>query len=100
MDEQDQGAWKDFSSGIVTDGKSGVATIRLNTSPVETRYVRELMTRSSNTCDTHGSSDRRNCVGYAIRELYLGTIGEAGSFKDLFRHHPGQKQTFTLRSSF
>src|SRR5260370_31281032 len=99
MDEQDQGAWKDFSSGIVTDGKSGVATIRLNTSPVETRYVRVLMTRSSNTCDTHGSSDRRNCVGYAIRELYLGTIGEDGSFKELLLHSPAPNQTFTLFAS-
>jgi hypothetical protein len=99
MDEQDKGAWKDFSSGIVTDGKGGVATIRLNTSPVETRYVRVLMTRSSNTCDTHGSSDRRNCVGYAIREIYLGTIGADGTFRDLLRHSPDQKQTFTLCSS-
>jgi F5/8 type C domain len=99
MDEQDKGAWKDFSSGIVTDGKGGIATIRLNTWPVETKYVRILMTQSSNTCDTHGSSDRRNCVGYAIRELYLGTIGEDGSFKDLLRHSPDQKQPFTLCSS-
>jgi hypothetical protein len=56
------------------------------------------MTRSSNTCDTHGSVDRRNCVGYAIRELYLGTM-EKGEFKDLIHHSPDQKQTFTLCSS-
>src|SRR5260370_12406508 len=99
MDEQNQGAWKDFSSGIVTHGKGAVATIRLNTSPVETRYVRVLMTRSADTFDTHGSSDRRNCVGYAIREIYLGTIGADGTFRDLLRHSPDQKQTFTLCSS-
>ena len=99
MDEQEKGAWKDFSSGIVTKGKGGVATIRLNPSPVETKYVRVLMTRSSNTCDSHGSSDRRNCVGYAVRELYLGTIDENGKFSDLLRHSSDQKQTFTLCSS-
>ena len=68
MDDQDKGTWKPFASGNVTDGKGRTATLRLDSSPVTTKYVRVLMTRSSNTCDTHGSSDRRNCVGYAIRE--------------------------------
>src|SRR6266567_80214 len=99
MDEQDKGAWKDFSSGIVTSGRGGIATIRLDTSPVETKYVRVLMTRSSNTCDSHGAGDRRNCVGYAIRELYLGTIDVTGKFRDVLRHSPDQKQTLTLCSS-
>jgi len=58
-----------------------------------------LMTESSNTCDTHGASDPRNCVGYAIKELYLGTIGEDGNLKDLMRHSPDQKQTATYCSS-
>jgi len=61
--------------------------------------VRVLMTRSSNTCDTHGSADRRNCVGYAIRELYLGTINEQHEFRDILHHSPDQKQTLTLCSS-
>jgi hypothetical protein len=99
MDEQDKGAWKDFSSGIVTNGRGGIATIRLDTSPVETKYVRVLMTRSSNTCDSHGAGDRRNCVGFAVRELYLGTIARGGKFRDLVRHSPDQKQTLTLCSS-
>ena len=67
--------------------------------PLSTKFVRVVMTRSSNTCDTHGSADRRNCVGYAIRELYLGTINEKGEFKDLLHHSPDQKQTLTLCSS-
>jgi hypothetical protein len=99
MDEQDKGAWKNFVSGVVTNGRGGIATIRLDTSQVNTKYVRVLMTRSSNTCDSHGPSDRRNCVGYAIRELYLGTIGASGQFKDVLRHSPDQKQTLTLCSS-
>ena len=99
MDEQNKGAWKDFSSGSVSNGRGGVATIRLDTLPVKTKYVRVLMTRSSNTCDSHGAGDRRNCVGYAIHELYLGTIDESGKFRDLLRHSPDQKQTLTLCSS-
>jgi hypothetical protein len=99
MDDQDKGAWKPFASGVVTDGKGGAATLRLDPALVNTKYVRVLMTRSSNTCDTHGSADHRNCVGYAIRELYLGTLAENGDFKDLLQHSPDQKQTLTLCSS-
>jgi hypothetical protein len=99
IDDQDRGTWKPFASGTVTDGKGRTATLRLDSSPVTTRFVRVLMTRSSNSCDTHGSSDRRNCVGYAIRELYLGTIDQKNEFKDILKHSPDQKQTLTLCSS-
>jgi len=99
MDEQDKGEWKDFPSGAVTDGKGGDSTLRLSPSPVSTKFVRIWMTRSSNTCDTHGSADRRNCVGYAIRELYLGAVDEKNGLKDLLHHSADQKQTLTLCSS-
>ena len=98
MDEQDKGSWKAFPHGTVREAKGGTTTLG-GESPVSTKFVRIVMTRSSNTCDTHGSADRRNCVGYAIRELYLGTIDNKGEFKDLLRHSPDQKQTLTLCSS-
>jgi len=99
MDSQADGEWKSFKSGEITDGKGGTVTLPLEAAPVTTRYVRVLMTRSSNTCDTHGSSDRRNCVGYAIQEVYLGTSDNGDSFKDLLRHSPDQKQSATYCSS-
>jgi hypothetical protein len=99
MDDQDKGTWKPFAAGTITDGKGHTATLRLDSPPVTAKFVRVLMTRSSNTCDTHGSSDRRNCAGYAIRELYLGTIDEKNQFKDILKHSPDQKQTLTLCSS-
>jgi hypothetical protein len=99
MDDQDKGSWKTFASGTVTDGTAFPNVLRLDSSPVATKYVRVLMTRSSNTCDTHGSADRRNCVGFAIRELYLGTMNDKREFKDLLHHSPDQKQTLTLCSS-
>jgi hypothetical protein len=104
MDEQDKGQWKTFASGEVINGKGGtpthhLAATGLASSPVSTKFIRILMTQSSNTCDTHGSSDSRNCVGYAIRELYLGTIDDKGEFTDLLHHSSDQKQTLTLCSS-
>lgn len=99
MDDQDKGEWKDFASGVVREAKGGDSTLPLSPSPVTTKFVRIWMTRSSNTCDTHGSADRRNCVGYAIRELYLGTTDEKGALQDLLHHSPDQKQTLTLCSS-
>ena len=99
MDEQDKGQWKTFVSGNVKNGKGGTPTLGLASSPVSTKFIRILMTQSSNTCDTHGSSDSRNCVGYALRELYLGTIDDKGEFTDLLHHSPDQKQTLTLCSS-
>ena len=99
MDEQDKGTWNQFEKGIVTDGKGGTVTVELSSRTVSTRYVRILMTESSNTCDSHGASDRRNCAGYAIKELYLGTVDKKGDFKDLLQHSADQKQSLTYCSS-
>ena len=99
MDEQASGEWKRFASGAVENGKGGTVTLRLDSSGVSTRWVRVLMSKSSNTCDTHGTADRRNCVGYAIKEVYLGMANEKGEFKDLLRHSKDQKQSATYCSS-
>jgi hypothetical protein len=98
IDDPAGGVWKDFPAGTVTDGKGGTVTLQLSSAPVAAKFVRVLMTESSNTCDTHGKADPRNCVGYAMKEVYLGTqLG--GSFHDLVYHAPGQEQTFTYSSS-
>ena len=99
MDEQDKGAWKTFANGVVANGSGGTPTIQLDREQVTTKYVRIWMGGSSNTCDTHGSADRRNCVGYTIRELFLGTADDQGQFKDLLHHSPDQNQTLTYCSS-
>src|SRR5882724_12526933 len=78
-----KGAWITFRGGFTTNGSGGKAQLQLNSDPVSVRYLRILMSVSSNTCDTHGSTDRRNCVGYAIREIYLGTASADGQFYDL-----------------
>jgi hypothetical protein len=93
------GVWQTFPGGAVKDSKGGDVTLQLAAEPVIVQWVRILMTESSNTCDTHGSADKRNCVGYAIRELYLGTTTADGKFHDLIRHTADQDQTATYCSS-
>ncbi len=71
------GVWKNFPSGTVNDGTGGDVHLKLCDGPIRARFVRVLMTRSSNTPDTHGPADVRNCVGYAIATLSMGTMDGA-----------------------
>jgi len=57
------------SGGVVTSGKGGTVTLQLATAPVNVQWVRIWMTASSNTCDSHGSADKRNCWGMHPRGL-------------------------------
>lgn len=93
------GIWETFPAGTVTAGKGGEETVALTQIPVLAQFVRIRMTQSSDTCDADGPSDPRNCVGYAIRELYIGTMGPHGKLHDLIRHTPDQDQTTTYCSS-
>ena len=99
MLKQAAGYWTVFPTGAVANGKGGTATLRLAEIPVLTRFVRIRMTRSSNTCDTHGPDDPRNCVGYAVNEVYAGNFTADGKFVDIIKHTPGQAQTATWVSS-
>ena len=94
-----KGAWQTFPMGAVTDGAGGTPTLKLMNWKIKARYLRIWMTESSNTCDTHGPEDPRNCVGYAINELYIGTVDGGGKFADVVKHLPGRKQTITWPSS-
>ena len=77
-----KGIWQTFPAGLVTNGQGGDVTIRLTSLAVSARYLRVWMMESSNTCDTHGSGDPRNCVGYAIRELYAGILAANGTLQE------------------
>lgn len=94
-----RGAWQTFPQGMVADGKGGSETIRLSGAPMAVRFLRIWMTESSNTCSAGQAADPRNCVGYAIGELYLGTSTEDGAFHDILRHTSDQEQTTTYSSS-
>jgi F5/8 type C domain len=75
-----KGEWKIFSSGVLKNAQGGTVTLKLSDTAVSTRFVRILMTESSNTCDEHGADDARNCVGYAIQQIAAGTVDASGIF--------------------
>jgi F5/8 type C domain len=94
-----KGTWQTFPMGTVTSGKGGTPTLSLANWKISARYLRIWMTQSSNTCDTHGPEDKRNCMGYAINELYIGTMSADGQFTDIVKHMPSRQQTITWPSS-
>jgi NedA-like, galactose-binding domain len=104
MERPTSGVWATCPGGIIANSKGGVAILELSASPLSVRYLRIWMTDSSNTPDmrpnaTHDPKDPRSAVGYAIREIYVGSLTPAGDFVDLVQHRPDQNQTATFCSS-
>jgi hypothetical protein len=83
FDRGPDGTWNVFPNGMMKHAKGGTVTLKLTDSPVTARFIRVLMTESSNTCDEHGSADIRNCVGYAIDQIHVGSIDANGAFTDV-----------------
>jgi hypothetical protein len=92
------GAWVSFPQGSVTNGAGGTVTLALGDAPKKFEYFRLVMTQSSGTCTRPSSPDPRDCTGYAIAEMGLGTLA-GGVFTDLVKHSANQKQTITYASS-
>jgi len=93
-----KGDWKAFPAGSIGNAQGGLATLKLGDAPVATRFVRVLMTQSSNTCDEHGADDARNCVGYAIQQITVGNIDGAGSFVEVSKDPNERRTTFCVSS--
>jgi hypothetical protein len=92
--------WSPFPQGEVRDAPGGDETRRIADQPVTTRYVRILLFESS-----YGGQDRpadiRDTLGYAIRELGIGTLNQGGRFDDRMRHSrkPGRQSTAMVSST-
>lgn len=99
FDEGPRGEWKTFPSGAVRNSPGGSVTLKLSPAPVATRFLRVWMTESSNTCDVHGSSDIRNCVGYAIQEIHAGSVDAGGAFTDAAQGMTGRNAPTYCSSS-
>lgn len=100
MERPTAGVWTTFANGIISGGKGGMVTLELAAAPVSARYLRIWMAESSNTPDrNHDAKDPRSACGYAIHELYAGTVTADGEFVDLVQHRADQNQTATYCSS-
>ena len=98
FDEGPQGEWKTFSAGALKSAQGGTVTLKLADVPVNAQYVRVLMTESSNICDLHGSDDIRKCVGYAIKQIRVGTVGSSGAFAEVEKNMGDRPTTYCSSS--
>ncbi len=91
--------WHTFPKGDVHSARSGLRTVQVSEQPIPTRYVRLLLNDSSGA-SLFKSRDIRDRLGFAIREICLGTVDAAGSFHDVMRHGAGRdRQTQIYVSS-
>jgi hypothetical protein len=83
------GRWRPFPRGAVSHAGGGDATLRLAPAPLAVRFVRLVMTDSSGV-GPPGSTDIRDSLGFALREVSVGT-DDAGGFHDWVRHGPSNR---------
>jgi hypothetical protein len=80
------GRWITFPHGDVTiTGDPSEAATRVADAPFVVHFVRILMLQSSETAPP-GSTDIRDRLGYAVREVSLGALGADGRLVDAIRH--------------
>ena len=93
-----KGEWKVFPSGVLKNAQGGTVTLKLTDAPVSTRFVRILMTESSNICDEHGADDVRNCVGYAMQQIAAGTVDASEAFVEAPKDPTESRTTYCVSS--
>ncbi|MGA2374834.1 MAG: discoidin domain-containing protein [Candidatus Sulfotelmatobacter sp.] len=98
FDAGPQGEWKTFSAGAIKGAQGGTVNLKFADAPIDTQYVRVLMTESSNTCDLDGSDDVRNCVGYAIQSIRVGTVDSGGAFAEVQKSMSEKPTTYCSSS--
>ncbi len=90
--------WRPFPRGTVNRGSGGDELIRLCDKKVPVRFVRVVMSRSSQP-SAPMSDDIRDRLGFAIREIELGSI-DHDHFHDYIRHAADRyRQTMIYVSS-
>ena len=91
--------WHTFPQAKVVKGLGGNALLKLADAPLTVRYVRIVLNQSSGT-GPRNSRDIRDRLGYAIREIYLGSLDGRGRLRDVMDHGMGRhKQTDIYVSS-
>jgi hypothetical protein len=88
-DEYPAGQWQTFADGDIRQGRSADAILRLSQDAVPARYLRVLLEESSATAPP-GARDLRDALGYAVREVSIGTLDGSGQLLDAVRHAPSR----------
>ena len=97
IDQKDE--WRLFPQGTVNHCAGGDERIRLCPTALSVQFVRVIMSRSSQTA-IQSSDDIRDRLGFAIREIGLGTSDDNNHFDDQVRHAPNREnQTVIYVSS-
>jgi len=93
--------WKRFPHGAISNGRGGDQRLCLSERPVRTRYLRIWMTGGSDTAENEAKTphDRRDRLGYAIREISAGICEAGGKFHDQVIHRRDKTQTLVYVSS-
>ena len=94
-----RGRWRMFPNGQIAGARGGDALLRLGDTPIKTNIIRILLKKASGTAPA-GSTDVRDRLGFAIREVYAGVLDANGTLADAMAHTPdGKKQTEIVASS-
>jgi hypothetical protein len=83
VDQLDE--WRLFPQGSVSHAGGGEELIRVASDPLSVQFVRIIMSRSSRTT-TQPSTDIRDALGFAIREIGVGTSDDQNHFDDQVHH--------------
>jgi NedA-like, galactose-binding domain len=77
--------WRLFPNGALNRGSGGDESVRLCAKALPVRFVRVVMSRSWQA-SAQMSDDIRDRLGFAIREIELGSIESRNRFHDYIRH--------------
>jgi hypothetical protein len=77
--------WRPFPNGALNRESGGDESVRLCAKALPVRFVRVVMSRSSQA-SAQMSDDIRDRLGFAIREIELGSIDSRNRFHDHIRH--------------
>lgn len=92
LDEYDPaGRWVTFPGGHVTEGTGGHVHLTFSGQGLKTEFIRVLLEQGSDTAPS-GSTDRRDRLGYAVREFAAGWQDDQGRFTDALHHAPSPKR--------
>jgi hypothetical protein len=93
-DFEKPGLWHPFPRQPA-GGAGGSAVVRLADAPMAAKYVRVLMMRSSTEAPP-GSTDIRDGLGYAVREIGLGEVDGSGAYHERLAHGASRDTQSTI----